>query len=74
MRPVHLSVPAVAALIALTGAPAGDEHRDEQEPSYAGVPLTRLETCGDTAVDRLRLTFDPRDPEVFSWASRAVGP
>ena len=51
----------------------GDEHRYEQEPSYAGVPnLTRLETYGDTAVDWLRLTIDPRDPAVFSWTSRTV--
>ena len=52
----------------------GDEHRYEQEESYAGVPnLTRLETFGDTAVDWLRLTIDPRDPAVFSWITRQVG-
>jgi hypothetical protein len=51
----------------------GDEHRYEAEPAYAGVPnLTRLETFGDTAVDWLRLTVDPRDPEVFSWVARRV--
>jgi hypothetical protein len=51
----------------------GDEHRYEQEPAYAGVPnLTRLETFGDTAVDWLRLTIDPRDPDVFSWVTRTV--
>ena len=53
----------------------GDEHRYEQERAYAGVPhLTRLETYGDTAVDWLRLTIDPRDPAVFSWVSRSVQP
>ena len=53
----------------------GDEHRYEQERAYAGVPnLTRLETYGDTAVDWLRLTIDPRDPAVFSWVSRTVQP
>jgi hypothetical protein len=53
----------------------GDEHRNEQERAYAGVPnLTRLETYGDTAVDWLRLSIDPRDPAVFSWESRTVGP
>ena len=52
----------------------GDEHRYEAEQSYAGVPnLTRLETFGDTAVDWLRLTIDPRDPAVFSWVTRQVG-
>ena len=52
----------------------GDEHRYEQEPSYAGVRnLTRLETFGDTAVDWLRLSIDPRDPAVFSWTTRTVG-
>jgi hypothetical protein len=53
----------------------GDEHRYEQEPAYAGVPnLTRLETFGDTAVDWLRLTIDPRDPDVFTWVTRTVTP
>ena len=53
----------------------GDEHRYEQEPSYAGVPnLTRLETFSETAVDWLRLTIDPRDAAVFSWAPRTVAP
>ena len=52
----------------------GDEHRYEQEPAYAGVPnLTRLETFGDTAVDWLRLSIDPRDPDVFSWVPRTLG-
>ena len=52
----------------------GDEHRYEVEPAYAGVPnLTRLETFGDTAVDWLRLSIDPRDPAVFSWTTRTVG-
>ena len=52
----------------------GDEHRYEEEPGYAGVPnLTRLETCGDTAAEWLRLTVDPRTPEVFSWEPQTVG-
>lgn len=52
----------------------GDEHRYEQEPGYAGVPnLTRLETFGDTATEWLRLTVDPRTPEVFTWEPQTVG-
>ncbi len=52
----------------------GDEHRYEEEFGYAGVPnLTRLETFGDTATEWLRLTVDPRTPEVFSWEPQTVG-
>ncbi|SEO76765.1 metallophosphoesterase [Trujillonella endophytica] len=51
----------------------GDEHRYEEERRYAGVPnLTRLETFGDTATEWLRLTVDPRTPEVFSWEPQTV--
>lgn len=53
----------------------GDEHRYEQEPAYAATAnLTRLETFGNTAVDWLRLTIDPRDPAVFRWAPQRVTP
>lgn len=46
----------------------GDEHVYEVEPGYAGVAnLTRLETFGATASAWLRVTADPRTPEVFSW-------
>ncbi|MGL4177647.1 MAG: metallophosphoesterase [Dermatophilaceae bacterium] len=52
----------------------GDEHRYEVESGYGGVPnLTRLETFGDTAIEWLRLTVDPRDPRVFSWEPQTVG-
>ncbi|WP_248961980.1 metallophosphoesterase [Sphaerisporangium perillae] len=51
----------------------GDEHVQEVEPNYAGVPgLTRLETFGDTASQWLRVTVDPKSPEVFSWERRTV--
>jgi Calcineurin-like phosphoesterase len=51
----------------------GDEHVYEVEPGYAGVPnLTRLETFGDTATEWLRVTADPRTPEVFSWQPMTV--
>ncbi|HYN92835.1 MAG TPA: metallophosphoesterase [Pilimelia sp.] len=51
----------------------GDEHVYEVEPGYAGVPnLTRLETYGDTATQWLRVTADPRDPNVFGWQPVAV--
>ena len=51
----------------------GDEHRYEEEPAFAGVPnLTRLETFGDTATEWLRLSVDPRTPEVFRWEPQAV--
>lgn len=51
----------------------GDEHEYEVEPGYAGVSnLTRLETFGDTATEWLRVTADPRDPEVFSWEPQVV--
>ncbi|MEV6983873.1 metallophosphoesterase [Sphaerisporangium sp. NPDC051017] len=51
----------------------GDEHIQEVEPNYAGVPnLTRLETFGDTASQWLRVTVKPKSPEVFSWEQRTV--
>ncbi|RCG27942.1 hypothetical protein DQ384_25865 [Sphaerisporangium album] len=51
----------------------GDEHVQEVEPGYAGVPnLTRLETFGDTASQWLRVTVKPKSPDVFSWEQRTV--
>ncbi|GAA4588485.1 hypothetical protein GCM10023194_40250 [Planotetraspora phitsanulokensis] len=51
----------------------GDEHVQEVEPNYAGVPnLTRLETFGDTASQWLRVTVKPKSPEVFSWEQETV--
>ncbi|MEU8394215.1 metallophosphoesterase [Nonomuraea sp. NPDC048892] len=51
----------------------GDEHVQEAEPNYAGVPnLTRLETFGDTASQWLRVTVKPKSPTVFSWEQRTV--
>ncbi len=51
----------------------GDEHVYEVEPGYGGVPnLTRLETFGATATEWLRLTIDPRTPEVFAWEPQVV--
>ncbi|MGP3915541.1 metallophosphoesterase [Nonomuraea sp. 10N515B] len=51
----------------------GDEHVYEVEPGYAGVPnLTRLETYGDTAVNWLRVTADPKSAAVFSWEPQTV--
>ncbi|MEO3807783.1 metallophosphoesterase [Sphaerisporangium sp. B11E5] len=51
----------------------GDEHIQEAEPNYAGVPnLTRLETFGDTATQWLSVTVTPKSPEVFSWEQRTV--
>jgi hypothetical protein len=51
----------------------GDEHVQETEPNYAGVPnLTRLETFGDTASQWLRVTVKPKTPEVFSWQQETV--
>ncbi|TDD50426.1 hypothetical protein E1286_12205 [Nonomuraea terrae] len=51
----------------------GDEHVQEVEPGYAGVPnLTRLETFGDTASQWLRVTVEPKSPQVFSWEQRTV--
>ncbi|MFG2077325.1 metallophosphoesterase [Nonomuraea maritima] len=51
----------------------GDEHVQEAEPHYAGVPnLTRLETFGDTASQWLSVTVKPKSPEVFSWEQRTV--
>jgi Calcineurin-like phosphoesterase len=51
----------------------GDEHVYEVESAYAGVPnLTRLETFGDTATQWLRVTVDPRQPDVFSWTPQSV--
>jgi hypothetical protein len=51
----------------------GDEHIYEVEPNYAGVPnLTRLETFGDTAVNWIRVTADPRAAGVFSWQTQTV--
>ncbi|HZM78897.1 MAG TPA: hypothetical protein VFC19_24475 [Candidatus Limnocylindrales bacterium] len=45
----------------------------EVEPGYAGVPnLTRLETFGATATRWLKVTADPRAPEVFSWEPMTV--
>ncbi|MEO3859618.1 metallophosphoesterase [Acrocarpospora sp. B8E8] len=51
----------------------GDEHVQESEPNYAGVPnLTRLETFGDTASQWLSVTIKPKSPEVFTWEQRTV--
>lgn len=51
----------------------GDEHIYEVEPGYAGVPnLTRLETFGDTAVNWIKVTADPKAAEVFSWDTHTV--
>ncbi|MGI8693062.1 MAG: metallophosphoesterase [Geodermatophilaceae bacterium] len=51
----------------------GDEHVYEVEPQYAGVPtLTRLETFGATATEWLRVTVNPRSPEVFGWQPQSV--
>lgn len=45
----------------------GDEHVYEAERAYGGVPnLTRLEIFGDTASSWLRLTVDPKAPQLFS--------
>jgi hypothetical protein len=51
----------------------GDEHVQESEPNYAGVPnLTRLETFGDTASQWLSVTVEPKSAKVFSWEQRTV--
>jgi hypothetical protein len=51
----------------------GDEHVQESEPNYAGVPnLTRLETFGDTANQWLTVTVEPKSAKVFSWKQRTV--
>jgi hypothetical protein len=53
----------------------GDTHRYVVDRPFPAAPnLTRIVVEGETADEWLRLSVDPRAPELFSWTREAVLP